>query len=39
MEKFKKNIQSNFNEWKEQEKCSQAIELNKSTFFHWRFSC
>ena len=29
MEKFKKNIQSNFNEWKEQGKCSQAIGLNK----------
>lgn len=29
MENFKKNIQSNFNEWKEQGKCSQAIELNK----------
>lgn len=29
MESFKKNIQSNFNEWKEQGKCSQAIELNK----------
>ena len=29
MENFKKNIQYNFNEWKEQGKCSQAIELNK----------
>lgn len=29
MESFKKNIQSNFNEWKEQGKCSQAIGLNK----------
>ncbi len=30
MEEFKKNIQSNFNEWKEHGKCSQAIELNKN---------
>lgn len=29
MEKFKKNIQSNFIEWKESGKCKQAIELNK----------
>jgi hypothetical protein len=30
MEKFKKNIQSNFNEWKDRGKCLQAIELNKN---------
>ena len=29
MEKFKKNIHSNFNEWLVQGKCSQAIALNK----------
>jgi hypothetical protein len=30
MEKFKKNINSNFNEWKDYGRCNQAIELNKN---------